>query len=464
MKKNVKAAVIFSVLLVLFSIIGGYIGLIYFYSENFITGTWINGTYCTGMNVEAANELLCSQTPDKISIVTEDGTQQIPFSAIWGEISFKSKLENLLMVQTPVFWGKAIFDNEEYEISPDISFDEQLLQAEVKKLDVIMKQNLKALQVTIIEGDAGYELLDNRKHVLNEEKVLKAVMENLEAGNTTIDLSLEDCYEDLEYDEAMLSTITLWEKADAFQNSCHVIYDMGDQKIPVDASVVCHWIELNEDNAFVLDKDGNLILDESGIEEFINELSAQYDTYGKPRNFTTTAGNTIEISGGTYGSMLNQKKENAYLTNAFLEGTSEEHIPDYLREGSVRGKDDIGDTYIEIDMTNQCMYYYEAGELILETEVVTGNVAARHKTPEGVNYVYAKQKNRILRGPGYASFVSYWMPVKGGIGIHDATWRDEFGGDIYLTDGSHGCINTPLEKMEILYEKVSIGTPVVMYY
>lgn len=115
-------------------------------------------------------------------------------------------------------------------------------------------------------------------------------------------------------------------------------------------------------------------------------------------------------------------------------------------------------------MAEQKMYYYEKGVLKLETEIVTGNMRRRMGTPEGVNFVYNKQKNRVLRGPGYASPVKFWMPVKGGIGIHDAGWRKEFGGDIYQTAGSHGCINTPKDKMEELFDCVQIGTPVVMFY
>ena len=85
-------------------------------------------------------------------------------------------------------------------------------------------------------------------------------------------------------------------------------------------------------------------------------------------------------------------------------------------------------------------------------------------TPAGVNYVNNKQRNRVLRGEGYASPVKYWVPVKGAIGIHDANWRSEFGGEIYKTNGSHGCINTPTEIMSQLYDAVEIGTPVIMFY
>ena len=115
-------------------------------------------------------------------------------------------------------------------------------------------------------------------------------------------------------------------------------------------------------------------------------------------------------------------------------------------------------------MTKQKLYYYENGVILLECSIVTGNMRRGWDTPEGVNYVYNKQTDRVLRGPGYASPVDYWMPVVRSIGIHDADWRDTFGADIYETNGSHGCINVPPNHMSLLYEMVEIGTPVVMFY
>ena len=110
------------------------------------------------------------------------------------------------------------------------------------------------------------------------------------------------------------------------------------------------------------------------------------------------------------------------------------------------------------------MYYYVDGVQKIATPIVTGNTSRRMGTPSGVNYVYLKQTDRILRGEGYASHVDFWMPVKGNIGIHDAAWRSKFGGTIYQTNGSHGCINTPRDAMVQLYESAEVGTPVVMFY
>ena len=191
------------------------------------------------------------------------------------------------------------------------------------------------------------------------------------------------------------------------------------------------------------------MLDEEAVAAYVQSLAEEYDGYGRTRQFHSTRGDVITIEGGTYGSKMDRKKETAYLLEHLLDpgvhtGTPQTHIPIYEREAFCYGKNDIGDTYIEVDMT--------------------GNMRQRMGTPEGVNFVYNKQKNRVLRGPGYASPVKFWMPVKGGIGIHDAGWRKEFGGDIYQTAGSHGCINTPKDKMEELFDCVQIGTPVVMFY
>ena len=64
----------------------------------------------------------------------------------------------------------------------------------------------------------------------------------------------------------------------------------------------------------------------------------------------------------------------------------------------------------------------------------------------------------------YEQPVTYWMPFNGNVGIHDAdTWRSEYGGEIYKTSGSHGCVNTPTANAEKIFNTVEIGTPVIVY-
>ena len=118
-------------------------------------------------------------------------------------------------------------------------------------------------------------------------------------------------------------------------------------------------------------------------------------------------------------------------------------------------------TYIEISMYGQYLNYYEMGKLAISTPVVTGGIGV---TPFGSYYIRNKATNVHLLGPEddpYDSFVYYWMAFIGSsYGIHDATWRSSFGGDIYTYNPSHGCVNVPYDVAEELYYRVEIGTPV----
>ncbi len=125
---------------------------------------------------------------------------------------------------------------------------------------------------------------------------------------------------------------------------------------------------------------------------------------------------------------------------------------------------EIGDTYVEVDMGAQHLWVYREGKLVLETDVVTGNTGLSRGTPGILAYVYSKERNRVLRGPDYASFVKYWVPFYRGYGIHDASWRGSFGGSIYKTNGSHGCVNIPPSVMPLIFENVELGMPVITYY
>lgn len=122
-------------------------------------------------------------------------------------------------------------------------------------------------------------------------------------------------------------------------------------------------------------------------------------------------------------------------------------------------------TYVEVDVVNQLMTYVKDGEVVLSTPVVTGNnlVSA---TPQGLYETGLKQRQVWLRGDTWNDFVEYWISItpQHNLGLHDASWRSEFGGTIYLENGSHGCVNTPTEAMKTLYELLEPGIPVLVYH
>jgi hypothetical protein len=383
----------------------------------------------------------------------------IPAYDIGFSFDYLPPLEAYKQSQNPYLWIDNLFKGTSgRKITPVINYCDIALENVVNSLGFYRVQNEELL---IKKTYAGYELVNNRANVLNYDKAKTLIRNAIDNQETHIDLF--ECFEDLPLDSNMRSKLDLWPKIEEFQN-CRIVYQMGDELLPLDASVVSYWIKTNEYGGFILDERQYPILDEDKVRAFVTNLASEYDTVGSTRQFWSSRGEMVTVTGGIYGNILNQEAEYEWILENFFSPEELIREPEYIKKGFKQGKDDIGDTYIEIDMTAQKMYFYHEGQLIVETEIVTGNMARRWSTPEGVNYVYSKQRNRILRGEGYASPVRYWMPVVGNIGIHDASWRRTFGGDIYMTDGSRGCINTPLDKMKIIFDMAELGTPCVMYY
>lgn len=122
---------------------------------------------------------------------------------------------------------------------------------------------------------------------------------------------------------------------------------------------------------------------------------------------------------------------------------------------------DINELCVVIDLSEQKLWLYNGNEVLIETDIVTGKLDTA--TRIGSFKIYSKQTDRYLTGEDYNAHVNYWMPFDGGIGLHDASWRKKFGGDIYLTDGSHGCVNMPKDITDDIYETISVGTKVLVH-
>ena len=450
-----------------FLTVAAFLLLTFYYQNNFPVNTWINGVYCTGKSVEEVNqELSAGAEAPVIHIWDEEGNDyHIDLAGTDYTADYTESLERFIRQQNPLSWLENLMLQKDHTLLPKPLIDEDKLRQLLDELDPVRREADSEADVRIHLSEAEGWVLDNGlEHRLDTELFFRWVMECVTDGSYEVDMEQSGCVYDLPPTAWQRTLLSLWEKVDAFQQ-CGIVYDMGDRMIPLRGGISAGFLTVDQSGLPLLDEEGEPVVDPECIKAFIGGLAEEYDTYGKEISFQSTRGDVVQVPGnGTYGTTIDQETEFDYLLAALEENRDEVHIPAYLQQGLVRGKNDIGDTYIEVDMTEQKMYYYEEGELIIETDIVTGNIGRRMGTPQGVNYVYNKQRNRVLRGQGYASPVKYWVPVKGAIGIHDASWRSEFGGEIYKTNGSHGCINTPTEIMAQLYDAVEIGTPVIMFY
>lgn len=472
MKKALKI-VIGNIFLICILLGLGYLGLAFYYQNGFSFLTYINGVYCTGKSVETVNmELNESFEYDGLKVIAKEGSFDILAEDILYSYDYREPLKHYLTKQNPYLWIENLKSgSKEYTLQPAVCYDETLLNKKVQ--EGINTLNLEKEHKVILEtGEDGFILKDTKQGILDTAKAENVVKQALLQGLEEISLEEYDCYYDKEYTDKELELIHFYNDLNEYQSKS-VTYLFGcDKEIlskqDLAKTLVCYKFfedrntvdNIEYKNDFY-DEEGLLLIDEEAISTLLDERFTAYNTY-QNHTFTTHDGRTLQIKGGTYGNKISMKTEKQELAS-FLESDDNTFTrePVYTKEVSIKGKNDIGDTYIEVDIGKQKMFYYRKGELYLETDVVTGK---NNATREEVCYVYAKQKNRILRGPGYESFVKYWMPVSGGIGIHDASWRSEFGGEIYIRNGSHGCVNTPLEIVEQMYEVMEVGTPCILYY
>ena len=208
------------------------------------------------------------------------------------------------------------------------------------------------------------------------------------------------------------------------------------------------------------------------LSEYVDMLASETDTYGKNRKFNATGIGEIVVGPGVYGFKLDHDGmiDKIYeQINSRKSGTIE---PAYANIAYVRTDDgkDIDDTYVEVDISRQHLWFYKDGELIVESDFVSGRPVDGWASNVGVGQILSKNQNTKLRGTNfdgvtsYETPVSYWMPIGwDGEGFHDAPWRSGFGGDIYLTKGSHGCFNLPPSVAGTLFANVDPVTPVVVY-
>lgn len=249
-----------------------------------------------------------------------------------------------------------------------------------------------------------------------------------------------------------------------------VTYLFGKTTEKVDFSVISGWLDYN-------DKKGKASLDEDAVTAFVADLAERYDTRGVERSFTGTNGEEVTFPSYRveYGYRINQEEEVEQLLSEIRGKEKVNREPIYYETDkwncpyyySREGEDDLNGTYVEVSLSDQHVWFYKEGRLIVETDCVTGNVAKKMSTTPGIYPVTFKKSPAVLKGgtgkAHYETPVTYWMPFNGGQGLHDATWRSSFGGNIYKYSGSHGCVNLPKSAAKTIYENIKAGMAVVVY-
>ncbi len=449
-----------------------YLGTALYFADRFLPNTWIGDVYCTGRSVESvASDLKDKiQVPDIVISWNEEGYKDTVFDQSLVEYSYDlvASVYRAKDSQNPFTWPSCLFSKNTLQLEPVIEYNEERLRTLFDNTARVKAEvNDPAVYRVYFDPALGYLVSDNHSGRLDTEKAFEALCESLSAGKLHLELD-DSFYYDAPYTASENSEQKDWEELKAYLDT-DLVYDMGAEKISFDSGVMSFLI-VSENGHPVKDDEGNFIIDDEAVDKWVEDLCTAYNTYGLDREFESSTGRKVVIPAfySTYGTELDKNAELKFIREALhsdyiRDGEADIHVPAYIHEATFRGLNDIGDTFIEVDLSDQYMYYYKDGELILETDIVSGDIPKGWTTPRGVFAIYGKDTDTYLYGRDYIDFVSYWMPYFRGYGLHDSDWRDEWGGDIYTYDGSHGCINMDKDSARILYENVEIGTPVVVY-
>lgn len=434
-----------------------YLAASVYFMEHFFLGTAVNGENVEFQTVKQVNSLILEQAEGYgLTLLERGGTEEsVTAQQLGMSFSETENVRNYKRVQNGFLWPRMFWQQDTYQIAPDITFDEETFDETLASLSCVREGEEPEDARVELTAD-GYELYPEQQGSRIKEDVLKEqVRAAAETLTETVDLEEAGCYEapSLTADSPEITELTA--KLDQWF-ATEVTYEFGSQTEVVDSSVVAGFIQLDGCEAS---------LSEEAVRAWVAGLADRRDTYKKSRQFNSTLRGVITVSGGNYGWQIDQETETAALLASVEKGETAAKQPAWSREGKAWGENnDVGDTYIEVDMGAQHMWAYKDGALLIDTDVVTGNISRNYGTPSMVAAIQYKDRNAVLRGDNYATPVKYWMPFYGNYGIHDASWRREFGGTVYLTNGSHGCVNTPPAAMKVIFENMDSGTPVVLYY
>lgn len=451
-----------AVVLVVLAASGGiYAGLGQKYKTVFFPNTLINDMDVSGLTVEQVKELIASGIDGYTLTLLERGglKEQITGEEIGLHAEFDGTLERIVAEQQPLEWGLRYSEADSYWIEAMMAYDKDKLAAEVDSLECFTEDRMAEPQDAYIseyiEG-TGYQIVpEDQGSTADAQKVLQAVSDAILGLKEQVNLEEHDVYEK---PQITSENPQLQARAESWNRYVHttVTYRFGSRSEVLDGDTIHLWL--------TDDGQGGALLDEEKIAEYVAGLAKTYNTAYKPKQLKTSYGDTVTITGGNYGWRINQSAETAALTQILRSGESQEREPVYSQTAASHDGNDYGDTYVEINLTAQHLYYYRNGQLVTESDFVSGNESRGWSTPAGAYPLTYKQRNATLKGEGYATPVSYWMPFNGGIGMHDAGWRGSFGGNIYKTNGSHGCINLPPSVAKTIYESITSGMPVLCYH
>lgn len=428
-----------------------------FIKDTFQYSTIINGIDCSFLNIkDAEKKLEKTMNSATITMLFAEDKKYTCLGAYFDiSIDNPNSLRGILSEQKDT--GK-----NEYTMTDLYKVNEEKAKKYLASLSVFANNNSNKEPINAyLEWDSEqqeyYIVKETYGNKLTIETAYNYLLNSLRNGKTVIDFrEVTDITPDI--------TANSLELKKQMENINSVLdttieYELHNgETYTLDAKTMKDWVSRNDKGEYSINIEKN-------VTKFVDKLAkkAKYELTSTKFNATGLGTISVPFGRATYAT-VNTEEEIERLTKQLesKESTKLEVIyndlPDYLNIN----------TYIELDLSRQNVWMYVNGECVVDSPCVTGNVATGYATPAGIYYLTYKEMNATLEGYNadgstYSSPVTYWMPFNGGIGFHDASWRYSFGGNIYMTNGSHGCVNLPYWAASTIYSYINTSIPIIIY-
>ena len=467
--KGVKIALgAVAALLVCFLVVSIY------FSTHFMAGTTINGVDVSGMSAKKAKQTISDACSSYVLTLIEKNavTEEISAKDINLKVQTADNFEHVLRLRSGLSWIGALAGKHTFNVDDalEYSYDKALLQQAISDLECSKAENAsKPVNAEIYYHNGEFKI---RPEISGGNADIPRLTERIEQAITNQEKSLDLESEKLYImPEVTSSDPELTAKKGAYDHIANltVTLKFGDKEEKLDPQTISEWLETEK----LTTGEYQIKVSSDAVKNYVSSLGEIYNTFNSPKKFVTHSGETVELANSYYGWKLDVQYAAEQLERIIL---AKQPVSLDLTDGSEASnrwwsktaasydpEHYYGDTYAEVSINGQYMWMYTGGKVALESDVVTGRPDQEHDTPVGIYSILYKETNATLRGEDYETEVAYWMVFTDDIGFHDAEWQWAFGDDMYMENGSHGCVNLPIDVAESLYDLVYPGMPVFVY-
>ncbi len=430
-----------------------------YFQTHFLPGTRINGVPC-GMSTkqQAYDKLMDDLNKYTFIVKSEEGDLPIKGEEVGLEYKDNGEIDKILRGQSLNDWFLRLDEKKNFN-AMERSLNDEMLEktiASLKCMNPTKPRVSENASVIYNEKKGEYEIQEGKRG--NHVSARYLAMDTKDAmlnGEESIDLSIGKYYYPGKYTSKSKEVIEAKKKADKFAGAV-IHYKYNGKELKVSKKQISKFIEIDEAYKVSVNKDA--------VIKYIRKQVQDKFSGDSIHVINSPGSGKIYVSNGDGSKAVDDKAEQEQMIKDIESGKSVTREPAfvsnylYSENGSI-----VKDDYVDINISKQTVYVVINGKKVLETACVTGNESAGRGTPRGIYKIAYKTRNHTM--VKYNSFVYYWMPydTRYGIGLHDATWRSSFGGNIYQYDGSHACINLPYEKAKEIYDIVYAGIPVIVH-